>query len=171
MDIDFSPTVLAIGLFGAVFLLVGCGGTGAPPNVPAGRFTAQIDGAVSDTISGAVYYRAREDSLVGLELGPEEEAGLSMELEPRPPALLTYEALDPALFGTDRPEGLPGVVAFLTLDGAHFESTHGTLELTYVDEEQVGAQFSFEMEGTLGTDLGEPASVTITGQFNAPARP
>lgn len=167
MSIDLrSATPTGLLVLGTL-LLVGCGGRGTLPDVPAGRFTAQIQGAVSDTISGPVHYRTRDDSLVALELGPKDGPGLSIELDPQPPALRTYEVVAGKLFGTDRPGSAPGVMAFLTTGEARFETTDGTLELTYVGDERVGATLTFQMEGEVGSGPSETLSVEVIGALNA----
>jgi hypothetical protein len=109
-----------------------------------------------------------DGALVGLELGPKDGAGLSMELEPRPPALRTYEVIDAELFNTERPEHPPGILAFLTVDDARFEAADGTFELTYLNDEQVGATFSFLMEGDFENGPSDAPSVQVTGALNAP---
>jgi hypothetical protein len=162
-------SILSTGLLllGAL-LLGGCEGRGSPPDVPAGEFTAHVRGTVDDTIAGPVHYRMKSDSLVGLELGAKDGPGLSIELEPQPPALRTYEVVDWTLFGKDRSESPPGLVAFLTVDEAKFEATDGTLELTYVDDERVGATFSFQMEGEFVDGPSENPTVEVSGALNAP---
>jgi hypothetical protein len=149
-------------------LLGGCEGRGSPPDVPAGEFTAYVRGAVSDTIAGPVHYRVRGDSLVGLELGAKNGPGLSIELEPQPPALRTYEVVDAELFGTTQTGSSSGVMAFLTTGEARFEATDGTLELTYVNDERVGATFTFQMEGEFVEGPSERPAVKATGALNAP---
>jgi hypothetical protein len=149
-------------------LLVGCGGRGTPPKVPSGEFTAYVDGSLSDTLSGAVHHRMTEaGALTGLELGPEDGAGLSIDLEPHTPALRSYEVVDAELFGMERPDQPPGVMAFLALDAAQFAAVDGTFELTYVDDRQIGATFSFQMDGAFDEDRGETPSVEVTGVLNA----
>jgi hypothetical protein len=148
--------------------LWGCGGRGTPPKVSKGEFTVYVEGNLTDTLSGEVHHRITEEgTLTGLELGPKEGAGLSIELEPLAPALRSYEVVDAELFGITRPNHPPGVMAFLTLDEGRFESIDGTFELTYVDEEQIGATFTFQMEGGFDSDLGEVPSVEVTGALNA----
>lgn len=156
--------LLVVGLL----LLSGCEGRGNRPDVAAGRFTAYVNGSVSDTLSGMAHYRMQNDALVGLELGEENGPGLSIELEPQPPELRTYEVVDAELFGLERSESLPGVMAFLNVEEAHFESIDGSLELTYVNEEQIGATFTFQMEGDYVDGPGNDASVEVTGVLNAP---
>ena len=168
MPIDFLSIRYSLLFLLGGFLLVGCKGTGTPPDVPAGRFTACVEGSVRDTLTGPVYYRMDDGALVGLELGPKDGAGLSMELEPQPPALRTYEVIDAELFNTERPDHPPGTLAFLTVDDARFEATDGTLELTYLNDEQVGATFSFLMEGNFKEGPSDAPSVQVTGSLNAP---
>jgi hypothetical protein len=157
------------GLFLFVGVLVnGCGGQGNRPDVAAGQFTANVNGTVSDTLAGAAHYRMDDGALVGLELGSKEGPGLSIELEPQPPELRTYEVVDAELFGLERPGSPPGVLAFLLLEQVSFEATDGSLDLTYVSEEQIGATFSFEMEATNGDAPTHDASVEVTGALNAP---
>jgi len=168
MSIDFVPGRCWLPLVLIASLLVGCEGRGTPPEIPAGRFTAHVEGSVSDTLAGPVHYRMKDGTLVGLELGTKEGAGLSMELEPRPPALRTYAVIEAELFNTDRPESAPGILAFLTVDAAQFEATDGSLELTYLNDEQVGATFSFLMEGDYENGPSDAPSVKVTGALNAP---
>ena len=153
-------------------LLAGCGGgQGAEPDVPAGQCTAYVEGAVSDTLRGEARARRREGALVGLELGEKEAAGLSIELEPRSPALRSYDVIDPELFDVERSDAPPAVVAFLRLDKADFEATEGTLELTYVGDEQVGATFRFQMDGAFREGGSDDVSVEVSGEINASAGP
>jgi hypothetical protein len=162
--------VVCLLLLGPGLLGGGCEGRGTPPDVPSGEFTAHVDGSVSDTLTGAAHHRLSDDgALVGLELGAQDGPGLSIELEPQPPALRTYEVVDAELFGVDRPEQPPGAMAFLTLKTARFEAVDGTFELTYVDEEQIGATFSFQMQGEYEQGPGDAPSVAVTGALNAAA--
>ena len=168
MPIDFAPIRQWSLLLLGGLLLVGCEGKGTPPDVSAGQFTAHVEGSVSDTLTGPVHYRMDDGALVGLELGPKDGAGLSMELEPQPPALRTYEVVDAELFNMERAGSPPGILAFLTVGEARFEATDGSLELTYLNDEQVGATFSFLMEGDFEDGPSDAPSVKVTGSLNAP---
>jgi hypothetical protein len=168
MSIDFVSVRCWLLLVLGGLLLAGCEGKGTPPDVPAGRFTAHVEGSVSDTLTGPVHYRMDDGTLVGLELGTTDGPGLSMELEPQPPTLRTYEVIDAELFNTERPESAPGILAFLTVGEARFEATDGSLELTYLNDEQVGATFSFLMEGDFEDGPSDAPSVKVTGALNAP---
>jgi hypothetical protein len=168
MPIDFTPVRHWLPLFLGTLLLVGCEGKGTPPEVPAGRFTAHVEGSVSDTLTGPAHYRMDDGALVGLELGAKDGPGLSMELEPQPPALRTYEIIDAELFNMERAGSPPGLLAFLTVGTAQFEATDGSLELTYLNDEQVGASFSFLMEGDYENGPSDAPSVKVTGTLNAP---
>jgi hypothetical protein len=72
------------------------------------------------------------------------------------------------LFNLERPGSPPGIVAFLTVDEAQFEAVDGTFELTYVNDERVGATFAFQMEGDFVEGPSETPSVAVTGSLNAP---
>lgn len=171
MAFDYTPVrcwamLLLSGLF-----LVGCTEKGTPPSVSPGQFAAHVNGAITDTLTGPVHYRAKDDSLFRLELGRENGPGLSIELEPRPPALRTYEVVDWKMFNLERPGAAPGTMGFLTVDGARFESTDGSFELTYVGGEQVGATFTFQMKGEFVEGPSDVPGVEVTGTLNAlPAR-
>lgn len=150
-------------------LLAGCQGRGKPPPVDEGEFTAYVQGTLSDTITGAAHYRKAEGVLQGFELGRREGSGLSIELEPHPLGLHTYEVVGSELFGVTRSGEQPGVIAFLTIGNGRFSAVGGTLELTYVDDEQVGAEFSFQMEGDFEGAPVDAPSVEVTGILNAPS--
>lgn len=145
---------------------LGCG-NGSQPEVPEGRFTAEVVGGLTDTISGPAYYRLEAGELVGLELGARDASGLSMQLEPRPLNRRTYEAVNWELFQAERSDTPPGVLAFLVVGDARFEATRGTLEVTYFDEDEVGASFEFEMEGARIGGSSPETSVQVTGSFRA----
>jgi hypothetical protein len=157
-------------LLGAL-LFAGCGGRGTEPGVAEGRFTAYVEGGVTDTLRGAAHARHRGDDLVGLELGNEGGPGLSVELEPHAPALRTYDVVDAELFQMERPDTPPEALAFLFLDRARFAATEGTLEVTYVSDDQVGATFTFQMDGAFDEGGSDVVSVEVTGEVNAPTGP
>lgn len=145
----------------------GCGGEGTVPDVPVGQFRAVVDGSVSDSLAGTAQYRMDDGRLVGLELGARRGPGLSIEVEPRPLDLRHYSVVESGLFGTERPGGAPGVLSFLTIDGGQFEAREGTLEITYVGDEQVGATFTFQMGGDFDAGPADAPSVRVTGRVNA----
>jgi hypothetical protein len=154
-------------LLGAL-LFAGCGGRGTEPGVPEGRYTAFVQGAVTDTLRGAAHARHRDSMLVGLELGGEGGPGLSIELDPLPPALRTYDVVDAETFQIDGDDTSPEGLALLQLDEANFEAVGGTIEFAYVSEEQVGATFTFQMDGAFNEGGGDDVSVEVTGELNAP---
>ena len=161
-----------LGLLLSICLLVGCEGEGSPPSIPTGTFTAHIKGGgIRDTLNGSAHYRTHGDSLVGLELGAEDEPGLSIELDPHSPALRTYEVVDGTLLSEERPEGPANAVAFLAVDDARFTATDGTIELTYVGPERVGATFSLQMEGDDLEGPSDDLSVQVTGALDAHSSP
>jgi len=164
------------GVVGALFpvllgalLFAGCGGRGTEPDVSEGRFTAYVGGGVTDTLRGAAHARHRDSMLVGLELGDEGGPGLSIELDPRPPALRTYDVVDAEVFQMEGDDTSPEGLALLQLDEANFEAVSGTIELTYVSEEQVGATFAFQMNGAFKERGSDDVSVEVTGEVNAPS--
>jgi len=159
----FLLSTLLLGL-----LFAGCGGQGTEPGVAEGRFAAYVEGGVTDTLRGKAHARHSGNTLVGLELGKEDGPGLSIELEPHPPALRTYDVVDAELFQMERPDTPPEALAFLCLDRARFAATEGTLELTYVSDEQVGATFTFQMDGAFDEGGSDVVSVEVTGEVNAP---
>lgn len=158
-----SGFVLLLG----VLLWAGCGGHGTPPDVPAGEFTAYVDGSLSDTLSGTVHRRVTtEGGLTGVELGRQDGPGVSIDLESQPPALRTYEVIESELFGLDRPGRPPAALAFLRLNEGQFEAVDGTFELTYVNDDEVGATFTFQMEGEYEGVASDGPSVKVTGVLN-----
>jgi hypothetical protein len=124
---------------------------------------------VDDTLRGTAHARRADGTLTGLELGARDGPGLSVELEPQPPELRTYEVIEPELFRLERPDSPPGALAFLSLEHAQFEATDGTLELTYVSDDHIGVRFSFRMEGAFDDGGGDDVSVEVTGAVNAPS--
>lgn len=167
MAFDYTPIRCWTMLLLSGLLVVGCMEKGTPPSVSTGRFVAHVNGTINDTLKGPVHYRTKGDSLSGLELGPENGAGLSIELEPRPPALRTYEVVNWELLNLERPGAAPGAMGFLTVGGARFESIDGSFELTYLGSDQVGATFTFQMEGEFVQGPSESPAVAVTGTLNA----
>jgi len=172
---DRSPrSTVLIRLVGTLLListgLSGCtSSTGTPPpSVSEGRFVARVDGAVVDTLTGDATLRLSDaGTLTGVELAVDEQRGVSVDLEPFPPALRAYTAIDPELLHLDRPGDTPGLVAYLgTPDGA-FRTTHGRLDVSYVAEDAVGGSFVWEMEGTRTDSLGGPSTLTVEGALHA----
>jgi hypothetical protein len=127
-----------------------------------------VEGAVTDTLAGAVHHRTTDGRLIGIELGQRNGDGLSIELEPHPPATRSYAVIGRELFGMERAGDTPGVRAFLTVEGTQFRATAGSLHVQRVDEETIGASFSFAMEGKVASG-GDDAGVRVTGELNAPA--
>lgn len=156
-------------------LAVGCSeGSGPPPDVASGRYTAHVSGGVVDTLSGPVRYRTDDGRLVALELGEQQASGFSIELDPRPPALRTYSVLPPALFRREgrSPSDTSGrrpasALAFLALGPARLHATGGTLEVTYVGEEQVAGTFTFRMRGGYQNSPDDNLTARVTGTLHA----
>lgn len=167
MSTNRFVTTLAATLVVALLVLVGCEGEGRAPDVPAGQFRAHVEGAVGDTLTGPAYARIEDGMLVGFEMGPADEPGLSVELAPHPLALRTYEVVGWELFSENRSEQSPDAVAFLSVDNARFAATDGTLELTHVEGERVRATFTFQMEGDFLEGPSDDPSVKVTGTLDA----
>ncbi|MFO8099721.1 MAG: hypothetical protein R6T83_08905 [Salinibacter sp.] len=147
--------------------LAGCGSADAPVDVERGQFVAEVDGSVTDTLSGPVHYRMQDGQLVGLELGTQTGPGLSIELEPRSPASGTYEVVEEDLFGVDHKQASVRALAFLTTADAKFTARRGTVTVEQVQDQTVAATFSFEMNGRLNRGGGD-AGVHVDGQLRAP---
>lgn len=172
MFVHASPFRFLIVVVMAGTLVMGCEGTGTPPNVPSGDFTAYVEGSVSDTLSGEARYRTTEEGAIStVELAAKGEPGLSIELEPQPPALRTYEIVAAELFGLERKGQPPGAMAFLSVKNAQFYAVDGTFELTYVSDEEIGATFSFQMNGEFEEVPSDAPSVDVNGVVNAPGTP
>jgi len=158
-------------LYGLVLLLAGgllwgCQEGSGAVDVPAGRYEATIEGAVTDTLRGVVHTRVREDTLLGIELGAQDQPGLSIEVEPMSPGPRTYRILDEKLLSLNRGEAEAGGMAFLSLNDVRFRATAGSLSVEHVDGPTVAATFSFEMDARIGRG-GTEAAVLVTGRLYA----
>jgi len=154
-----------------VLLLSGCGDA-SDLGVAAGRYRLQIHGAVADTLTGPAVLRSARDTRVGLELGPRDGPGLSMEFTPRrtggAPDVETgrYEVVRAALLNAPRTDSLPGLVAFLSLPDARFEATEGHVLVTHAEGGAVGGTFTLEMTEQ-GPTLTTSRTIQVTGALRA----
>lgn len=159
-----------------IVLLAGCG-ENTDLDVAAGRYRLQIEGALTDTLSGPAILRSTRDTHVGLELGPRDGPGLSIELTPPSPQLEDtsgvptgrYEVLQPPLLDPPQSNRPSGFIAFLSLSNTNFVATGGSLSITRVDDGGVGGTFDLEMTEQ-GRGPAEPRTVRVTGTLRA-ARP
>jgi hypothetical protein len=151
-----------------MLLLAGCGRQdGVPPGVEAGRFTAQVQGSVSDSLRGEAVYRMEDGRLTGVELSVDSTRGISVDVEPRRQARGVYEIVDWELMGVDRGDEPSGAVAFLELPRGQFHAVAGTLTVSYATSSEVSGSFVFRMEGSLDGVPGDAPSVSTTGSFRA----
>jgi hypothetical protein len=158
-------------------LLPGCGAD-AGPDVPPGRYRLYVEGSVTDTLRGTARLQFREQGRVGLELGPRNGPGLSIELvaETRddpanrlPPG--RYNVVATGLY----PDGLPPnpsrppeALVILSTGNAQFVGTKGHLSITPLNADAVGARLRVDMRSRHG---GRPASrsIRVTGVLRASA--
>lgn len=151
---------------------LGCTKTqGTAPAAPEGRFEVTTQGAMRDTLRGRATYRLADSLLAGIELDVDSVQGLSVELEPRPLALRTYEVVDAELLGVSRGDSLPGLNAFLVTQAGDFHATAGSLDVTYLTNGELGATVSMQMRGTFDGVPGAAPSLTLTGTIHAVRRP
>lgn len=155
--------VLGLGL-----LLVGCG-NGTEPDVAAGRYRAHLEGSLTDTLTGPAVYRLQDDELVGIELGPRDGPGLSIQLRPRPLRPRTYEVTAAPLLEASSADSLTGVIAFLSVKKARLRAARGSLSVTHADDETMRGRFDFGMEGTMDSHPGK-LSVRVWGELRATAK-
>jgi len=153
-----------------VLLLVGVGGllgcqrgSGAI-EVPSGEFVAEVEGTVTDTLTGPARHRMEDGKLVGLELGNRGEPGLSIQLEPAPPAPRRYRILEEELLSLERPADSSRGMAFLSLGETRFAAVAGSLRVERADGQTVAATFAFEMYSPVGEN-GAFESVLVKGQL------
>lgn len=162
--------------FCLMVLLVGCGEN---PNldVAPGRYRLQIEGALTDTLTGPAILRSAQDRHVGLELGARDGPGLSIELTPPTPQpgdtsgvpTGRYEVVQPPLLDAPQSNRPSGVIAFLSLPNTNFVATQGHLSVTHVNDGAVGGTFDLEMTEQ-GRTPAQPRTVRVTGTLRA-ARP
>lgn len=152
----------------AILLLAGCGeGRGTAPDVEPGRFVVQVDGTVSDTLRGEARYRMVDGDLAGVELVIDSVRGLSIDLEPGPVRRKTYQVVEWELLSVDRPGGAPGTSVFFETPDLAFESSDGTVEITYTANGQIGGAFALDMEGHRTEGPIGPRSIRVTGTWLA----
>ncbi|MEF8817011.1 MAG: hypothetical protein V5A20_09365 [Salinibacter sp.] len=152
-------------------VLAGCGDA-SELDVAAGRYRLQVDGAVTDTLAGPALLRSARPPRMGLELGPRDGPGLSMQLAPAPAdtvsgaSLGRYEVVQAFLPDDAPPDSLSRVIAFLSLADANFIAAQGHLAVTHADDGAVRGTFDFEM-----TEQGrsDPRTIRVTGALRATA--
>ena len=154
-----------------VLLLSGCGDA-SDLDVATGRYRLQIHGALADTLTGPAVLRSARASRVGLELGPRDGPGLSIELTPpqagEAPNVPTgrYEVVRASLLSAPQTDSIPGLVAFLSLPNARFEATEGHVLVTHAEGGAVGGTFTLEMTEQ-GPTLTTSRTIQVTGALRA----
>ena len=135
-------------------------------------FEAMTEGVVESSLAGTATFRMDDEgNLVGIELVHIDDStrGISIELEPRPPAARTYEVIDLSLMGVERADSQVGFIAFFE-SGAHsFQASSGTLQITQADASEAYGTFEIDMEGQTDQGIIE-GGVTVRGSFQATRR-
>jgi hypothetical protein len=160
-------------------LLIGCGG-GSGLDVAEGRYRLYVEGSLTDTLTGPALVRTYRNGHVGIELGPRDGPGLSMELKPPPqpdrrangsaPSVppRRYDVVAASLLDGAPADSLSGLMAFLSLADFQFTATQGHFSVTQAGGGTVGGRLDVEM-----TDRGDAApgerTVRVTGVLWATA--
>ncbi len=178
MPYRVSSTLFCGGLV-LVLLMAGCGDeTGL--DVAKGRYRLFVEGSLTDTLTGPSFVRAQRNGHVGIELGPRDGPGLSIELAspPRPDpdadgSLIRsrvqpgrYDVVAASLLNGPRADSLTGLLAFLSVNDAEFEATQGHLLVTHIGDGSVGGTFDMKMKERTNGPLGD-RSVRVTGVLRA----
>lgn len=151
----------------AVAVLVGGGcGSESDLGVAEGRYQLYVEGSLTDTLTGPAVLRSQRNGPLGIELGPRDGSGLSLELTTSPQAPGRYEVVGPALLNGPPADSLLGVIAFLSVADAQFAATQGCFSVTEVAEETVGGTLDVEMKERRDDPLGD-RSVRVTGVLRA----
>jgi hypothetical protein len=165
----------------ATALAVACGGgDGTGPgdggDVAAGRFTAQLSGGLSQTLSGqAFYFQGQEEEGFTISMSSDAQAaggtGVVLARENRAlPEVRAYAVID----GTTDPMPPDDFFAasFVKSSGSLiecFSDNGGTLNITASGASLVG-DFTVKAQ-CLNPSTGQLDPTTITGQFNAVVGP
>lgn len=135
-------------------------------------FEATTEGAVDGSLAGTATFRTNANGdLVGVDLVHIDDTtrGLSIELDPLPPAARTYEVVDPSLLDVARPGDEAGFTAFFESGVHSFHAARGTLQITDANATEAYGTFTIEMEGqpAQGSAGG---GITVEGTFQATRR-
>jgi hypothetical protein len=135
-------------------------------------FEATTEGAVDGSLVGTATLRMDKNGhLVGIELVHIDDTtrGISIELDPRPPAARTYSVIDPSLLGVGRGDDEAGFTAFFESTVHSFQAERGTLQITEASASEAYGTFTIEMEGQAAQGIAN-SSVTVEGTFEATRR-
>jgi hypothetical protein len=160
-------------------LLMGCGRE-SDLDVAAGQYRLHVEGALTDTLSGAAVLRPLRSGRTGIELGRREGPGLSIELtSPSRSDRRTAASRRrispgryPVVTGTllDAPasirDSLSGVRVFLALAKTTFVATQGHLSVTHAEDGRLDGSLTLEMRERSRTATA-PRTVRVTGALRA----
>lgn len=156
-----STVLLAAAILGGI----GCRGE-SDLGVAAGRYQLYVEGSLTDTLTGPAVLDPRRNGRLGIELGPRDGSGLSLELTTSPQTSGRYEVVAPGLLDGSRADSLRGLIAFLSVADAQFAATRGRLSVTEVGPETIGGTLDVEMRERSDGPFGE-RSVRVTGVLRA----
>ena len=164
-------STLSCTLLGLALLLSGCGNE-SDLDVAAGKYRLYVAGALTDTLSGPAVVRSRAHGRTGLELGPREGPGMSIELtspaqdgDASQPQSGRYEVVGGPLPTGPRADSLTGLVAFLSVADAQFVATQGHLSVERGGNGTMGGRIEIEMAERGGTPGNR--TVQVTGVLRA----
>ncbi len=158
-----------------ILLLVGCSDE-AGLDVAEGRYRLFVEGGLADTLTGPALVRVQRNGHVGIELGPRDGPGLSIEVASpsRPDSDADgapirsrvqpgrYDVVTASLLNGPRADSLSGLIAFLSVADAQFVATQGHLSVTRVGDGRVEGTFGLEM-----TERADGRTVRVTGALRA----
>lgn len=146
-------------------LWVGCNDN-VELDVAEGRYQARITGGMVDTLTGPARFRHQDGTLLGVELGPPQGSGISLEIGPEPLKPRAYDVVAAELIEGPDADSLTGMFGFLQLGNAKFEATRGSLSVTGVRKGEIRGTFTFQMEG-YAPGSPDDLSVFVEGALRA----
>jgi hypothetical protein len=166
------PRVFTAAVF--CLLLLGCEAQSGL-DVSEGQYHLVVHGALADTLTGPAVIRAARNGRLGIELGPQDGPGLSLEIA-RPSRSQNdaaspirpgrYEVVAAELLDAPRPDSLSGLLAFLSVANRTFAATQGHLSVTDTDDGTVGGTLSLVMDER-DSALAAARTVQVTGTLRA----
>ena len=159
---------------------VGCGGDSSGPggDVEAGRFTAELSGAFSQSLEGTAFYFQAEDGLtISLSEGGGGTGVVLARSNSALPAVGTYQVLpSEAALATENDflassffNGSGGMILCFSGDLDDPESVSGSIDIT-ASASNLEGDFT-TLVACLDPSDGVVKSATLTGRFNAVAGP
>jgi hypothetical protein len=155
------------GVFLAAVVLLGIAcGADTDLGVAEGRYRLCVEGSLADTLTGPAVLRPRRNGRLGIELGPRNGSGLSLELTTSPQTSGRYEVVGPRRVDGSGADSLQGLIAFLSVADAQFAATRGRLSATEAGAGAIGGTLDVEMKERRDGPLGD-RSVRVTGVLRA----